>query len=78
MLKNAPALAIVAVHTAENEPLIVLGGDSIHGFISVLNEVWAAQKRNTPEYEALDARRAAPEIPLRRYKSSSRFMGASR
>ena len=32
----------------------------------------------TPDYEALDARRAAPEIPLRRYKSSSRFMGASR
>ena len=32
----------------------------------------------TPDYEELDARRAAPEIPLRRYKSSSRFMGASR
>ena len=32
----------------------------------------------TPDYEALDTRRAAPEIPLRRYKSSSRFMGASR
>ena len=25
MLKNAPTLAIVAVHTAENEPLKVLG-----------------------------------------------------
>ena len=25
MLKNAPTLAIIAVHTAENEPLKVLG-----------------------------------------------------
>ena len=32
----------------------------------------------TPDYRGLDARRAVPEIPLRRYKSSSRFMGASR
>ena len=32
----------------------------------------------TPDYRGLDARRAVPEIPLRRYKSSSRFMRASR
>ena len=29
MLQNAPTLAIVAVDTAENEPLQVLGGNSI-------------------------------------------------
>ena len=32
----------------------------------------------TPDYRAVDARRAAPEIPLRRDESSSRFMEASR
>ena len=44
------------------------------------HEKWQIRKASpaTPDYEALDTRRAAPEIPLRRYKSSSRFMGASR
>ena len=32
MLKNAPILVIVAVHTAENEPLKVLGVLQIHLF----------------------------------------------
>ena len=37
MLKHEPTLAIVAVHTADNEPLKVLGGDSIQYSMSSID-----------------------------------------
>ena len=60
MLKNAPTLAIVAVHTAENEPLKI----SLFHFISSILSLPSSEVRGLQAKEYRDNRNQRAELQL--------------